>query len=206
MTTSIDTSLLKKESPNLYGKILRMYGSVPEPCKIAYDFAREHGGNSEIWFTREEGVSFNPRAARVGVILIEGVGSSEAVAIETLYLGILSSILIYPDSLKRMEDTIDSKEISFEKFRDMHSEYTQLAGHPPDIKPEHAKIFISLFIDKMRHIHLCESDKTKLIGETYGEAKYYHDLSEKHFHYYKPFIAHWMKRYSNHESHGINSK
>jgi len=64
----------QKECPGVYASLSRMLTEVDLQV-ISSDYARaaEHGGNHETALTREEGVSFNPRLARVlSILLLDG--------------------------------------------------------------------------------------------------------------------------------------
>lgn len=74
-------------SPALRGVIRRNFvESDREVIERAFQLALRSGGESEIGFDREEGVSYNPRPARVAQILVGdgGVLNPEAVAAATL--------------------------------------------------------------------------------------------------------------------------
>jgi hypothetical protein len=178
--------LLHKESPSLYGKVNRIFGSIPESIELAYTIASENGGNNEIWFSRKEGVSFNPRAARIGIVLLEGEKKTSA---EILCSGILSSLLYHMESYKNI---ILNYHSNFKYIAD----YLDTLNFSKKLHPDNAKVLISLFIDKMRHMHLCSAEKEERIRKTLKEAEYYIEISEKFFPFYKPFIEHWIKRYS----------
>ncbi len=62
---------MKERSSHLYGAIARACGESALPVVAeAFSFAIAKGGESEIGFDREIGVSFNPRPGRVGLILL----------------------------------------------------------------------------------------------------------------------------------------
>jgi hypothetical protein len=203
LTKDNEFSLLKKEAPGLSGRIFRTYGLIPENCHHAYELAAIHGGNNEIWFIREEGSSYNPRAARIAVILLQGSSDTSA---EILCLGMLSSLLIYPDSVQRIENHDFPDNRIFQDFISLCNYFKADLNVKTQISPWYIKIYISLFIDKMRHVHLSDGDISSLIRETIHEAEHYLHLSEKHFPYYKPYIDKWINRFSNHENISVISR
>jgi hypothetical protein len=180
----------------LYGKTARAFGSVPGYINESYTLASTHGGNNEIWFTREKGVSFNPRAARIAVILLEG---NRTTTPEYVALAVLSSLLAYTDSSKYISSWNLSNTTLTEKFIMMQKEHAFTLKNGNEPSAEFAEIYISLFIDKMRHVHLSRGDNSALIRETLEECRYYIMLSAKYFPYYKPFITHWMNRFIRYE-------
>jgi hypothetical protein len=200
---------LEKDSPNLSGKLKRKFQVIPEECKKAYFLASKLGGNIELDFIREEGVSFNPRAARIGVILTEGLPN---ITIEQITLGILSTLL-NRETLEDKAKSFDLSQISShlseyyqEKFLTLYHYFQNLRKNSIDITPmekeeEIAKlsqILISLFIDNIRHVHLASIDCKKERIECYlKRAKTYQAISKKYLPYYTPFIQRWVDRNNN---------
>lgn len=209
LTEDLSISLLKNDSPSLHGKIIRLYGTIPEMCSRSYEITKKHQGNTELHFTREAGVSFNPRSARIAVILLEGNKEIEPYQIS---LAILSSLLELhsTDSLKLITQELGSElkksfldvcnryqEIITEEKEEFYCEDTaafHVSGNKDKEEKIQDQILISLFIDKMRHVHLAKENKEKLLQNVRKEAEKYLRISEKQYPYYKPFIEHWLKR------------
>ncbi len=63
--------LIRKHSPNLAGVVERLFDAKDlETIEVAFIKAIEQGGLEELDFTRESGVSYNPRPARIALILL----------------------------------------------------------------------------------------------------------------------------------------
>jgi hypothetical protein len=81
---------LLDESP----KIFRTLARFLNPNQLAtvasdYEWARHYGGNIELGITREEGVSYNPRLARLLSIVTSDLGVTELLIIRaTLYAAV----------------------------------------------------------------------------------------------------------------------
>ncbi|MCB0332923.1 MAG: hypothetical protein KDD55_05450 [Bdellovibrionales bacterium] len=67
------SSLLEQEAPGLFGSLKRSCSSAEELQILcdSYELSAKHGGKIEHGFTRKEGVSYNPRPARIGAILVK---------------------------------------------------------------------------------------------------------------------------------------
>ena len=62
----------RKECPGLVGSLGRLYGeAVVTQVAADYCAAADLGGNAEVGLSREEGVSFNPRIARIVSLVIQ---------------------------------------------------------------------------------------------------------------------------------------
>jgi hypothetical protein len=63
---------LTKECPGLAGSLTRLYGrEVAEEFSQHYAEVADRGGNDELGVVREDGVSFNPRIARLVSLVIQ---------------------------------------------------------------------------------------------------------------------------------------
>ena len=89
--------LFKRECPGLFAKLSRTL----DPCTLQqlskdYQQAGAVGGNLEVGIVREEGVSFNPRIARIVSIVLQDGGCNEPI---TLRAAIYATIPAMPDIL-----------------------------------------------------------------------------------------------------------
>ena len=67
-----------KECPGLAGSITRLYGDeVAFQVAADYCVVADRGGNVELGLSREQGVSFNPRIARIVSLVIQDCGKVE---------------------------------------------------------------------------------------------------------------------------------
>jgi len=205
-----------KESPHLRNVLSRKFTQIPLELDQAFNIAKDLGGNQELDFKREEGVSFNPRSARIVLILLEG---NEAVETELIKNALLSSCIkedsTFPDdvvnilssdciaamnSIKKSMAQINQRASSLileedDSFmRCSTSEISDLLDF--NLESPNAQILISLFIDRMRHSHLAKSEsKTDTIMKRVRESFYYECLSMTYFSYYTPFIKAWRNRF-----------
>ncbi len=74
----MESSLLIVEAPALRGAVLKLFGSSAISV-VASDYERVAalGGNVEVGLVREEGVRYNPRIARVSLLVLEEGGIRE---------------------------------------------------------------------------------------------------------------------------------
>lgn len=74
----MESSLLVVEAPALRGAVLKLFGALAISA-IASDYERvaAHGGNVEVGLVREEGVRYNPRIARISLLVLDEGGIRE---------------------------------------------------------------------------------------------------------------------------------
>lgn len=86
-------STLADDSPKVFQALARFLGP-DELALVADDYAvaDNHGGNSELRLSREKGVSFNPRLARIMSILIHDLAVRDLATIRAaLYSAVFDS-------------------------------------------------------------------------------------------------------------------
>jgi hypothetical protein len=74
---------MRSEAPGLTFKLARFFSAeVVDQLEVHFDRVVQLGGNQEEGFVREEGVSFNPRTARIASLMLEHckTPSPEAIA------------------------------------------------------------------------------------------------------------------------------
>ena len=81
--------IISSYSPHLAMLLARCFSAEHFPAlDLAFRFAMDRGGALEPDYTRPEGQSYNPRPARIGVILINDSGEK---AVEVLLAGLIAS-------------------------------------------------------------------------------------------------------------------
>lgn len=126
-----------KECPGLAGSLGRLYGK-DVLAQFAHDYceAADRGGNVELGVAREEGVSFNPRIARVVSLVIQEYA------------------LITPDGLRVV--AYSTVPLDGEIPVELHSDVSSVRDVTPE-SPEWIKcIALALMLDRVRHLHMAD--------------------------------------------------
>lgn len=137
---------IKKLSPNLHGSLKR-FVNVDEAELLDYCFetAILHQGLEEIDFIREEGVSYNPRPARVALILINDAKIQDLQLISNSFLANIEK--------NKLENLKNEKSKIPEEF----FQNALLAKSPffaENLRKEIKIISLALQLDRARHRHL----------------------------------------------------
>lgn len=166
-------------SPHLAGELDRRGLSCPT-LDAAFDFAIQHGGLDEVDFVREEGVSYNPRPARIALILLKDVQTDSFL---TLAGGMLAAV---PAALHLApRSCTDAAALAHRSALPP----TELAGEPA------AAIACAVFLDRARHLHQAASDRRRQIGETMlDQCKDYIRLAEHAAPGIAVLLTHWERR------------
>ncbi|HMO17934.1 MAG TPA: hypothetical protein PKA63_06180 [Oligoflexia bacterium] len=232
---------LKIDSPHLFGVLNRLLSrdtSYPDSLleiELAYSLAKKFGGNKELYFKRKAGSSFNPRAARIPLILLSGYPNAEY---KEIILSILCSLLLEDDKndciisktnqskkSNKSDESESISEITKEKLLKKYlSEFTRIEkirkflsisaksvnespshieNFPHDPTPSDIRILVSIFVDKIRHLHLASdylnTEEMRLLTELCkNEGRTYIGLSGSFFPFYEPVINRWLSRQKDH--------
>jgi len=139
---------LAEYSPHLLGKLeRRLYDRSLAPFEDALQFAISHGGLDEIDFKREPGVSYNPRPARVALILMDDLRVLEE---EVLQAGICASI----EATEFPITAALPKSLPAQVFRiaaDAKCSFSELGVQDGN---EVLQVALALLLDRLRHLHL----------------------------------------------------
>lgn len=128
-----------KECPGLVGSLSRLYGSnTVTQMGVDYCAAADLGGNVEVGLPREEGVSFNPRIARVVSVVIQ---DCEGVDPRMLRVAVYSTI-----------PTEKVEAVPAELLSDVVAVRSSSGESPTWIQG----ISLALFLDRIRHLHMIE--------------------------------------------------
>lgn len=143
--------IIKKFSPNLHLTIERIL-SLDEVALLdnAFSLAISHEGLKEIDFQREEGVSYNPRPARVALILINNAKVTDNKIIATSFLANIEAAVL---------KNLVSENIPSEYFQN-----ALLAKNPFLLQNENKEIkliSLALRLDRVRHHHLSKELNSK---------------------------------------------
>lgn len=145
---------ISRHSPNLAGALRRAEVKDAQMLDQAFGFALEHGGLTELDFEREEDVSFNPRPARVALILLRDAHIKESEVLTAAMLATAHADLThFRSTLTAIPGRV--------------CELAILAQAEPEILEEKAsasagKIAAALHLDRARHRHLAR-DPEKLL-------------------------------------------
>ena len=117
----------------------------------AFDFSIQHGGRTELDFFREPGVSYNPRPARVGLILLKVAGIKDSAILAAAMLATVPEMLAEARELFSEEvygPAISAQLPPVELFG-IHLDERQRAeiGYAGSIS-------VALWLDRARHLHL----------------------------------------------------
>lgn len=126
-----------KECPGLAGSLGRLYGK-DVLAQFARDYceAADRGGNAELGVAREEGVSFNPRIARVVSLVIQEYAH------------------ITPDLLRVV--AYSTVPLDGEIPVELRSDISAVRDVTPE-RPEWIKcIALALMLDRVRHLHMAD--------------------------------------------------
>lgn len=126
-----------KECPGLVGSLGRLYGDeVVAQIGADYCVAADLRGNSEVGLTREEGVSFNPRIARIVSLVMQDGGRVDSHA---LRVAVYSTIP--DDSTEGVPTDVQPDVLA------VHTASSESAGWIQGIA-------LALYLDRIRHLHL----------------------------------------------------
>lgn len=148
----MSTNIIGDESPHLASALKT---AAPESdfalLDAAFNFSIQHGGRAELDFVREIGVSYNPRPARIGLILLKiaGITKSTVLAggiLATAHDSIAEAVELLPkDVVKLARDSQLPTAVLFGKHLD---------GQAKDEPAFAAIIAVALHLDRARHIHM----------------------------------------------------
>ena len=126
-----------KEAPGLAGSLGRLYGhEVVERVALDYCAVADRGGNDELGVIREEGVSHNPRIARVVSLVIQDCKEVTPRVLRAAVYGTLPLTQGVPPEL--LPDLVAIREAT-------------------PTSPEWAAcVALALMLDRVRHLHMAD--------------------------------------------------
>ncbi len=121
----------------MVGSLGRLYGEeVVAQIGGDYCAAADRGGNVEPGLSREEGVSFNPRIARIVSLVMQ---DCEEVTPHMLRVAVFSTL---PDGATEGVPTELCKDVS------------EVRAASPESSPWIQGISLALYLDRIRHLHM----------------------------------------------------
>jgi len=141
-----------KGSQSLSGAVTR---SVPKPAHSillqAYNFALENGGWTELDFTREDGVSYNPRPARIALILINDASTTDA---DILAAAMISEVFCAPEE-NLIENSIP--QTFSQEIKRLVEGVVQIRRAKDNQNADYDRpamlIHLASWLDRARHLH-----------------------------------------------------
>jgi hypothetical protein len=158
--------MIQKRSPHLLGALKRNF-RAPDAALLeeAFSLAMEIGGENELDFTRAKEASFNPRPARVALILLQEMKVRE---VATLAAAILASTHPRPNQ-EELQELFETRISNDNQIRqEIIRLYSQISGPlektlaPDEVEQSAAVIVLALLLDRARHLHLAKGDDAKI--------------------------------------------
>jgi len=148
----------RRECPGISATIDRMFEEeVAERIALDYEAVSDAGGNKEAQIFREEGVSFNPRVARILSIVIQDGGLTGARELRVAMYATVSSVERVSHALS---DELAGEVRSVLCAQDASSDWIRV-------------IRLSLVLDRVRHLHMTnvdDSEKLVVLDEVGAQA------------------------------------
>ena len=157
---------LDERSSHLGGVLRRTLSPYPEELfEDVFEYALQTGGEDECGFSRQPEVSFNPKCARLGLILLQDGGIREPLLVAS---GILSASA-HPEGYGGSE-----AEALTSQLRDLHSDFpTYEDVNAPLESPANRLRIIraALCIDLGRHLHqIAKPESVEYLSLFLGDA------------------------------------
>lgn len=185
---STRTHSISTISPHLAGKLkgLALNDSDWRVIEACFEKSLRHGGFEELDFERAEGQSFNPRPARLGVILIDNANIYDPMALSAGFL-LMSSYA--PSS------SIPEKVMKLlQEARLLPKELIELAEE--NSAATSSTLASAAFLDRARQVH--RTSDTSVQKHVYRMSFQYSALAET----CSPAISHllvsWQEQFSRH--------
>lgn len=148
----------------------------------AFAVALDLGGRGERDFTREEGVSYNPRPARVVYILIINCGNSKQEVLAAAMLASVCEAEIDTTALplrKEVQELVRQAQLPIEQLQSEHNDVKQIA--------------IAVRLDRARHYHLAKPNQEQL-RSFISDTKKYIPLAEQAAPRVSTLLQAWINR------------
>lgn len=154
--------MIQDSSQHLYQVLRRLFPANLLPLfHHVYDFAYSNGGSLEVDFLRLEGTSYNPRPARIALIMLKEASVCDPVAIAASILITIQAPLKCPPSLDLALDFADHLEDAKVLAHKATSYADNITPHSNQIFAKDISaqdkltilIALSLWLDRFRHFH-----------------------------------------------------
>jgi len=178
-------------SGNLAGKLSRLDLRLnTTDLAQAFEYSIKNGGLDELEFKRPDGQSYNPRPARIALILIE---SSAEITTQNLIACFFSCCRKQKKDHLPFKEAIEisNKSLLFLKSLKENEEYRKQSK---DI----ILLAMSLHLDHARHLHLGELVKNTLENKAFCHVteKLIIEAKEINTYFYQT-MQHWLRRHKS---------
>ena len=155
---------------------------------LALEVAMQYGGAVELDFERPEGASYNPRPARVALILIKDAGIKKPSVIAAALLASLDVDTFCKTDLsnKFEKDIIELASRSYENI-------VSLGREDSEISQQASLVAASHWFDRVRHLH--QSPNLELRRTLYEATKPYIELTAPINPRLSELLDAWYKRF-----------
>ena len=199
---------LASYSPHLLLHLERIFSDESlSKIEEVFAFFLHHGGLKELDFERPIGeVKYNPRPARIVLILIRDAGIRD---LEMLRVAIAASCLELGEANSSILAVLDSREMELAQsvslfqeswLKDAEMGVSKLISDRDQltVKPNQLLLCLAIFLDRIRHVHR-SSRKVELLPRLISEAQILMSCSEHMtesagIRSVSGFIRHWLKR------------
>jgi hypothetical protein len=185
----MDSKFIQLHSPHLYGYLTRTYSEDDlEYLTKAFKISIEHGGLRELDFEREPGVSYNPRPARIGIILLSECKVNDRQILATAFL---ASVLQY------QPNAVETVRTAFPELYDIALK----SSFKPDKIERNSKsmpihlISGVLAIDRARHLHLAKDISISTIQQFIKDLDIQIELAKTCSPRLEILLTSWKQRY-----------
>ena len=181
------TKRIRERSSALDGALTRSFRDVSaESFADVFEFALENGGEDEVGFPRAEGVSFNPKCARVVLILLGDLLVAEKQLVRVAMLAAAN-----PESWGKEGE----RELALRAQKAFRSTDRFVHEESQGVKV----VAIALFLDLLRHTHQIQysvagSDASTLLAHAVADASVYEEWAEEHCPDVAKKIRMWRER------------
>ena len=170
---------------------LKLGSTYPDILETAFGLAVMHGGLKELDFIRVEGSSYNPRPARIGLILLGDTGITDST---TLAAGFLAASE-YPQRFSEPTNEIPAN---------IHQLCQLSVAAPQVLLGEHndntaaISIALSLHLDRARHRH--QASEPSILSQNTAFLKTteeYLELARSSGNPLERLLRHWYERFGS---------
>ncbi len=174
-------------SPHLAGALKQAAVPMPEMLDAAFAFSLEHGGWLEIDFERDENASFNPRPARVALILLRDAHIKDS---EVLTAAMLATAHADLTHFRSTLTAIPARVCELAVLAQAEPEMLEAKG-----VPNAGKIAAALHLDRARHRHLARDPEKLLRWEQFIElTEQFTALADRVCPELAVFLSAWHRR------------
>lgn len=197
-------TFMQTRSPHLFGASTRTWPGDSAAVKIialTFQWVIAEDGEVEIDFKRDPTVSFNPRPARIALILLNDVELKSPIAIAA---GILATASNPLGLVEKQQKTLLPAASSFLDARSFFDTiaYTQLEMWKLSKLPDSSEVIsaiqirCALFLDRTRHLHrMTSANRLDTWIECYSTRHDYLALAEKYCPKLYLLLATWERRF-----------